>query len=77
MGENAARVRELALAGLEGFGIALDARHNRAAAGEACEIGAAGRPVRVLVVRTDEELQIARETLAAVRAARPPGGSAS
>ncbi|MEX2208279.1 MAG: acetate kinase [Myxococcota bacterium] len=70
VGENAARVRELACAGLARLGIALDAQRNREGAGEACEIGSLGSPVRVLVVRTDEELQIARETLATVRASR-------
>jgi len=67
VGENAPRVRALACAGLERLGIALDERANAAAAGERSEIGRAGMPVRVLVVRTDEELQIAREALAAVR----------
>jgi acetate kinase len=66
VGENAARVRSLACAGLEGLGIALDERANAAAAGEAAEIGRAGLPVRAWVVRTNEELQIARETLAAL-----------
>lgn len=67
VGENAARVRALACAGLERLGIALDERANTAAAGELSEIGRAGLPVRVLVVRTDEELQIAREALGVVR----------
>jgi acetate kinase len=67
VGENASRVRSLACAGLERLGIALDERANAAAAGELSEIGRAGTPVRVLVVRTDEELQIAREALAVVR----------
>ena len=68
VGENAARVRALACAGLERLGIALDESANAAASGELCEIGRAGAPVRVFVVRTDEELQIAREALAVVRA---------
>jgi acetate kinase len=66
VGENAARVRSLACAGLEALGIALDERANAAAAGEAAEIGRVGLPVRAWVVRTNEELQIARETLAAL-----------
>jgi acetate kinase len=64
VGENAARVRSLACAGLERLGIALDEAANARAAGELCEIGRADAPVRVLVVPTDEELQIAREVLA-------------
>ena len=64
IGENAARVRSLACTGLELLGIAVDERANVAAAGEVAEIGSPGTPVRALVVRTNEELQIARETLA-------------
>jgi acetate kinase len=75
VGENAARVRSLACAGLEPLGIALDERANAAAVAEISEIGRAGAPVRTLVVRTNEELQIAREALAALREARE-GGSA-
>jgi acetate kinase len=66
VGENAARVRSLACAGLDALGIALDERANAAVAGEVAEIGRTGMPVRALVVRTNEELQIARETLAAL-----------
>ena len=66
VGENAARVRSLVCAGIETLGIALDERANDAAAGEVAEIGRAGVAVRVLVVRTNEELQIARETLEAI-----------
>jgi acetate kinase len=64
IGENAARVRSLACDGLDALGIALDERANGAAAGAVAEIGRAGAPVRAFVVRTNEELQIARETLA-------------
>ena len=63
----------LACAGIEPLGIALDERANAAAAGEVAEIGRAGMPTRVLVVRTNEELQIARETLAALSRRRPGG----
>ena len=66
VGENAARVRSLACADLDTLGIALDERANAGDAGDAAEIGRAGMPVRVLVVRTNEELQIAREALAAL-----------
>lgn len=67
VGENAARVRSLACAGMETLGIALDERANEAAAGELAEIGRSGMAVRTLVVRTNEELQIARETLETLR----------
>jgi acetate kinase len=61
VGENAPRVRSLACAGLEGLGIALDEAANTAPLGEVAEIQQAGQPVRVLVIRTNEELHIARQ----------------
>jgi acetate kinase len=67
IGENAARVRTIACAGIELLGIALDEPTNATASGEVAEIGRGGMPVRVLVVRTNEELQIAREALAVLR----------
>lgn len=61
VGENAARVRSLSCAGLECMGIALDEAANAGASGELAEIQRPGLPLRVLVIRTNEELQIARE----------------
>jgi hypothetical protein len=60
------------LRGAEGLGISLDWARSTSAGGPLAEIGRPGAPVRVLVARTDEELQIAREPLATVRGA-PPG----
>ena len=57
-----------------GFAVARKPIAYASAAGPLAEVGRAGAPVRVLVVRTDEELRIARETPATVRgagAARP------
>jgi len=71
VGENAARVRSLACADLDRLGIALDEERNRAGEGALREIGRPGMSVRVLVVRSDEELQIAREALDAMFAVRP------
>jgi acetate kinase len=68
VGENAPRVRERVCAGLERLGIALDPGRNERATGPVAEIGSGAQTLRVLVVRTDEELQIAREALATVRA---------
>lgn len=65
VGENAARVRLLACVGLDCLGIALDESANAGHIGQVADISRAGMAVRVLVVRTNEELQIARETLAA------------
>lgn len=67
VGENDARTRALSLSGLERLGIAVDAVRNEApgAHGERC-ISPEGAPVAVLVIPTDEEGEIARQTLAAV-----------
>lgn len=63
IGENSPEVRGLACAGLERLGIGVDANANasNAAVGDVCEIGQPGMQVRLLVIRTNEELQIARE----------------
>ena len=55
---------ELAGTGLERAGILFDQGRNASARGSVAEIGTPTAPVRVLVVRTDEELQDARELLA-------------
>lgn len=64
VGENAARVRSLVCAGLAHMGIALDEGENEKVMGEVAEIQPSGQPVRVLVIRTNEELQIARQVRA-------------
>lgn len=61
VGENAATVRSLACAGLEHLGIAVDPIENGRVIGESAEIQQSAHPVRVLVIRTNEELQIARQ----------------
>jgi acetate kinase len=67
VGEHAPDVRAQALAGLERLGIRIDPEANRAAQSGACTVSAADSEVAVLVVPTNEELQIAREALAVVR----------
>ena len=67
IGENSATVRRAVCSGLGALGIKLDEERNRAAAGEVAEIQAGGARLRVLVIRTNEELEIARQTLACVR----------
>jgi acetate kinase len=65
VGENSALVRARSLAGLERLGIAVDearnARHPGPGGGERV-ISPDGAPVTVLVVPTDEEREIARQT---------------
>ncbi|MDQ0574510.1 acetate/propionate family kinase [Agromyces albus] len=68
VGENSPIVREWSLAGLEGFGVELDADRNRARASHARRISTDASRTAVLVVPTNEELEIARQTLAAVEA---------
>ncbi len=70
IGENASVIREKACKGLEHLGIAVDGAKNEAALGSIAEIQKDGAPVKVLVVRTDEELEIARQTIHAIEKAK-------
>jgi acetate kinase len=65
IGQGSAGVRSLACQGLSFMGIVIDEKKNGAARGfeEICDISAADSAVRVLVVPTDEERMIARETI--------------
>jgi len=63
VGENASLIRNRVCKGLEKLGIAIDPEANDRTLQEISEIGHSGHSVRVLAVRTNEELQIARETL--------------
>jgi acetate kinase len=67
VGENAAVVRARSLAGLDWLGITVDPGRNQAAGGGARVISPDGARVSVLVVPTDEEHEIARQTLDLVR----------
>ncbi|WP_031224810.1 acetate kinase [Streptomyces roseochromogenus] len=66
VGENAAPVREAAIAGLEGLGLAVDPELNAVRADEARLISPKDARVAVAVVPTDEELEIATQTYALV-----------
>lgn len=68
IGQGSAGVRSLACQGLSHMGIVLDEKKNHAARGfvEVTDISSDGSPVRILVVPTDEERMIARETIRAV-----------
>ncbi|MBT2386742.1 acetate kinase [Streptomyces sp. ISL-11] len=68
VGENAAPVREAAVAGLEGLGLAVDAGRNAVRADEPRLISPDSARVAVAVVPTDEELEIATQTYALVSA---------
>ncbi|HYA49286.1 MAG TPA: acetate kinase [Burkholderiales bacterium] len=66
IGENSRLVRRLCVGGLEGFGIALDARRN-----EANELVISSGRVKIMVVPTNEELAIARDTQRILLAVKP------
>ncbi|MEU2774969.1 acetate kinase [Streptomyces sp. NPDC007162] len=66
VGENAAPVREAALAGLDALGLAVDPAANAVRADGPRLISPAGARVAVAVVPTDEELEIAEQTYALV-----------
>lgn len=67
VGENSPEVRELTLAGMEPLGIELDPARNEAPERVARRIATDSSPIDVLVIPTNEELEIARQTLAAAR----------
>ncbi|TGB13975.1 acetate kinase [Streptomyces sp. MZ04] len=66
VGENAAPVREAAVAGLEELGLAVDGELNAVRSDEARLISPEYARVAVAVVPTDEELEIAQQTYALV-----------
>ena len=68
IGENSALVRTLACQGLKCMGIEIDQQKNRDASGtqEPFDISAERSTVKVLVIPTDEERMIARQTLSAI-----------
>ena len=63
IGENSAAVRAKTCEGLSALGIILDERRNNADAGGLREIQAAEGRVRILVIPTNEEHEIARQTV--------------
>jgi acetate kinase len=66
VGENAAPVREAAVAGLEELGLAVDGELNSVRSDEARIISPEYARVAVAVVPTDEELEIAQQTYALI-----------
>ena len=67
VGQNSALVRQMACDGLGALGVRLDDAKNAAAAGDISEIQAVDSPVCVLVIATNEELEIARQTVSVIR----------
>jgi acetate kinase len=68
VGENDPEIRRRVVAGMEMAGIAIDTELNAATRGPSkpVDLSFRGAPIRVLVVPTNEELEIARQTAAAV-----------
>lgn len=63
IGENSSLVREMSCAGLHALGITIDKEKNSRCGKETFTIQTAESYVQVLVVPTNEELEIARQTL--------------
>jgi len=66
IGENASAIRQQACGGLEHLGIAVDAVKNAKAPDGVLEVQKDGMPVKVLVIRTNEEREIALQTMEAI-----------
>jgi acetate kinase len=67
VGENSVALRGQALEGLEGLGIAVDPARNSAISKAERYISPEGSAVAVLVIPTNEELEIARQSVDAIR----------
>jgi acetate kinase len=63
IGENAQPVRQKVLSGLEHLGLGVDPAQNRKVSGNISEIQFLGLKTKILVIKTNEELEIARQTL--------------
>jgi len=66
VGENGVHLRARVLAGLEFLGISIDPARNASSSKQARYVSPEGSPAAVLVIPTNEELEIARQTVAAV-----------
>ena len=62
IGENASLVRRLTCEGLEGLGYVMDMSRNESSEKGARDLATADSPKRILVIPTDEEAMIARDT---------------
>jgi acetate kinase len=70
IGENAAPIRKQCCQGLAGLGITVDDRKNEKVCEEVLEIQQDDASVKVLAVRTDEEREIAEQTIHAIEKTR-------
>lgn len=72
IGENSPEIRERSCQGLSGLGIVVDPEKNRTRPQGPLEMQAKENSVKILVIPTDEELQIAEQTMALIRARSKP-----
>jgi acetate kinase len=66
IGENSIRIRELSCTGLDFAGVRLDSRLNQSAKGE-MKVSTGESKVQIWTVPTNEEIVVARQTVAAIR----------
>jgi acetate kinase len=64
IGEHDPLTREKCCEGLEPFGLILDREKNQTGRGQARDVSQTDSPVKILVIPTNEELEIARQTVA-------------
>jgi acetate kinase len=69
IGENSARVRRESSEGLTALGVSLDERKNEGASLGIAEIQSEDSRIKILVIPTDEEREIARQTIDTIRRA--------
>ncbi|MDR2935340.1 MAG: acetate kinase [Candidatus Adiutrix sp.] len=70
VGENSASMRALILKGLDGIGLKLDLAKNQERSDQARFVSTADSPIKIAVIPTDEEREIATQTLAVVNRGR-------
>jgi len=71
IGENAVQLREQICRGMSQLGVRLDHKANETTVGKEAQIGAAGNPVKVFVIPTNEQLAIAKDTYELAGQTRP------
>lgn len=67
IGENSSTIRQLVCEDLDVFGIEMDATKNEVKSKDLREIGSASSKVRILVIPTNEELEIAKQAFELVK----------
>ena len=62
IGENSEKIREMVCAEMETFGIELDRSRNSHRSSDLIDVSTINSKVKILVIPTNEELEIARQT---------------